>query len=156
MTSARSMQLMEAREEDDTNYLEPFIHACLLPLPNPFFASTEFVRHYLSLCDDMCTVPLILSRIGDILFLESRVLQLQSPFHVFGDLRGNMADLVSFSKALWPLGMHLTPGAFLFLGGYVGHGAYGLELLSYLFAEKVSHPEKVFLLRVGVFNANEE
>ena len=42
------------------------------------------------------------------------------------------------------------------LGGYVGHGTYGLELLSYLFAEKVSHPEKVFLLRVGDFNANEE
>ena len=147
---------MEAREEDDTNYQEPFIQACLRPLPNPFFASMECVRQYLSLCDDMCTAPLLPSRIGDILFLEPRVLPLQSPVHVFGDLRGNMADLVSFSKALWPLGMHLTPGTFLFLGGYVGRGAYGLELLSYLFAEKVSHPEKVFLLRVDVLDGSEE
>lgn len=48
---------------------------------------------------------------------------------------------------MWPLGMHLTPGTFLFLGDYVDRGLYGIEILTYIFAQKVMLPEKVFLLR---------
>ena len=54
---------------------------------------------------------------------------------------------MAFAKMMWPLGMHLTPGAFSFLGDYVDRGTYGLELLAYLFAQKIMLPEKVFLLR---------
>ena len=67
--------------------------------------------------------------------------------YVFGDFHGNMADLIAFSKLLWPLGMHLTPGSFLFLGDYVDRGQYSIEVLSYLFAQKIMLPDKVFLLR---------
>lgn len=66
---------------------------------------------------------------------------------MFGDFHGNMRDLLAFSKILWPLGMHLTPGSFLFLGDYVDRGAYSIEVLSYLFAQKIMLPDKVFLLR---------
>lgn len=48
---------------------------------------------------------------------------------------------------MWPLGMHLTPGTFLFLGDYVDRGLYGIEILAYIFAQKVMLPEKVYLLR---------
>lgn len=58
-----------------------------------------------------------------------------------------MDDLRLFSSTLWPLGIHLTPGIFLFLGNYVDYGAFSLELLSYLFVQKACYPEKVFLLR---------
>ena len=58
-----------------------------------------------------------------------------------------MDDLRLFAGTLWPLGIHLTPGIFLFLGNYVDYGAFSLELLSYLFALKASYPDKVFLLR---------
>lgn len=66
---------------------------------------------------------------------------------MFGDIHGNMTDLLSFAKNLWPLGMHLTPGSFLFLGDYVDRGMFSLEVLSYIFAQKIMLPEKVFLLR---------
>ena len=85
--------------------------------------------------------------IGRILSSEPRLLRLKSPSYVFGDFHGNMPDLMAFAKMMWPLGMHLTPGAFLFLGDYVDRGTYGLELLAYLFAQKSMRPEKVFLLR---------
>ena len=66
---------------------------------------------------------------------------------MFGDFHGNMADLSAFAKLLWPLGMHLTPGSFLFLGDYVDRGQYSIEVLSYLFAQKIMLPDKVFMLR---------
>ena len=75
------------------------------------------------------------------------MLKLQSPIYVFGDFHGNMRDLTEFSKILWPLGMHLTPGSFLFLGDYVDRGQYSIEVLSYLFAQKIMLPDKVFMLR---------
>ena len=78
---------------------------------------------------------------------EPRILKLKSPVYVFGDFHGNIADLVAFSKLLWPLGMHLTPGSFLFLGDYVDRGQYSIEVLSYLFAQKIMLPDKVFMLR---------
>lgn len=66
--------------------------------------------------------------VGEILMEEPRCLELKSPLYIFGDFHGNMTDLLSFSKVLWPLGMHLTPGSFLFLGDYVDRGSYSLEV----------------------------
>lgn len=132
---------------DDCSSQENFIQQCMLPLPSPFFSSMDFVCQFMHLCDSMCLASFFLSPLGDILTLESRVLRLQSPAYVFGDLHGSMDDLRLFSCKLWPLGIHLTPGIFLFLGNYVDYGAFSLELLSYLFAQKASYPDKVFLLR---------
>lgn len=66
---------------------------------------------------------------------------------MFGDFHGNLPDLLSFSNLLWPLGLHLSPGRFLFLGDYVDRGLFSIEVVSYLFALKILYPDKVYLIR---------
>lgn len=78
---------------------------------------------------------------------EPRVVFLQSPAYVFGDIHGNLEDLHFFSDNIWRLGMSLTAGSFLFLGDYVDRGLHCLECVAYLFAMKLQLPNKVFLLR---------
>jgi serine/threonine-protein phosphatase len=143
-----SSDILESfNDEGDSSYLEEMVQQCCRPLPNPFFTSADFVSQYLFLCDEMCTFYLCRSQSGHILASEPRLLRLQSPAYVFGDVHGNMQDLLAFGSTMWPLGMHLTPGTFLFLGDYVDRGLYGIEILTYIFAQKVMLPEKVFLLR---------
>lgn len=78
---------------------------------------------------------------------EPRVVFMQSPAYVFGDIHGNLEDLHFFSDNIWRLGMALTAGSFLFLGDYVDRGLHCLECVAYLFAMKLQLPAKVYLLR---------
>ncbi len=78
---------------------------------------------------------------------EPRCLRLQSPCHVFGDIHGNMEEIHFFSEMIWPKGVHLTPGKFVFLGDYVDRGMHSLECVAYLLAMKIRNPTKVYLLR---------
>ena len=89
----------------------------------------------------------IASKARHIFEREPRVVYVQSPAYVFGDIHGNLEDLHFFSDNVWRLGMSLTAGNFLFLGDYVDRGLSCLETVSYLLAMKVQMPQKVFLLR---------
>lgn len=75
------------------------------------------------------------------------MLELEGPTYIFGDIHGNLADLTFFQDHLWTLSMGLTAGTFLFLGDYVDRGQQGLEVVAYLFAQKIVCPEKLMLLR---------
>jgi diadenosine tetraphosphatase ApaH/serine/threonine PP2A family protein phosphatase len=102
-----------------------------------YLNSTEFARDILKLT----------AKVRHIFENEPRVTFLQSPCYVFGDIHGNLEDLHFFSDNLWRLGISLTAGNFLFLGDYVDRGMNCLECVAYLFALKLLHPDKVFLLR---------
>lgn len=78
---------------------------------------------------------------------EARVLRLESPAYVFGDVHGNLEDLHFFSDHIWKLGVPLLAGHLLFLGDYVDRGLQSLEVVAYLFALKVHQPRKVWMLR---------
>lgn len=82
-----------------------------------------------------------------ILEKEPRMLQVSSPVYIMGDLHGNYPDLMAFEQILWSLGLSLSPCSILFLGDYVDRGLFGVEIVAYLFAQKVKNPSKVFLLR---------
>ena len=69
-----------------------------------------------------------------------------SPCYIIGDIHGNIEDLLSMSKTLWPT-MPCVGSSFLFLGDYVDRGQWGLECALYLVAFKVLCPNKVTMLR---------
>lgn len=102
-----------------------------------YFWSRDFAQDFLCLCEYTKAI----------LREEPKMFNLRGPVHVFGDIHGNIEDLFFFRNKLWPTGMELTAGKFLFLGDYVDRGMNGLEVLTYLFASKVCVSHKIYLLR---------
>lgn len=102
-----------------------------------YLNSDQFAKDVFKLCQ----------KVRHILEREPRVVFLQSPTYIFGDIHGNLEDLHFFSDNIWRLGMSLTAGNFLFLGDYVDRGMSCLECTAYLLAMKLQLPNKVFLLR---------
>ena len=78
---------------------------------------------------------------------EPRVLKVQSPCIVFGDIHGNLSELMAYERKFWQndLAMHTTN--YLFLGDYVDRGLYSVEVSIYLFCAKLLAPTQFHLLR---------
>eukprot|EP00903_Cladosiphon_okamuranus_P010281 g9733.t1 len=72
---------------------------------------------------------------------ESNLVELDAPVMVVGDVHGQYFDLLNILKR-WRPDRNL-----LFLGDYVDRGQFSCEVILHLFALKLRHPTKVFLIR---------
>jgi hypothetical protein len=127
---------------EDRHPSQPYVQRILDMFQRPsaymdYLSSELFAKDLIKIC----------SKLRVVLEREPRVVFLQSPAYVFGDIHGNLEDLHFFSDNLWRLGMSLTAGNFLFLGDYVDRGMNCIECVAYLFAMKLQLPGKVFMLR---------
>ena len=77
---------------------------------------------------------------------EDRLVKVNSPAFVFGDINANLDDLLTFEKILWqPL--PIVSAHYVFLGNYVDKGQWGIECAIYLLSLKLISPMKFILLR---------
>ena len=139
ISTQRVLDNLDDNEPDRTN---PLIQRILDMFQKPsshldYLKSDLFAKDLLRLS----------AKVKTIFEREPRVVYLQSPCYVFGDIHGNLEDLHFFSDNIWRLGMSLTAGNFLFLGDYVDRGMNGPEVCAYLFAMKCLLPNKIFMLR---------
>ena len=95
-----------------------------------------------------------LKRILDILSIskrifseEQRVVKVTGPCLVFGDLHGNLSDVLYYEKLFWSRTPSLVEDSFVFLGDYVDRGLQSLEVYLYMIAMKVLIPDKFTVLR---------
>lgn len=85
----------------------------------------------------------LLSRARTVLQQDSMLLEIEGSVNIVGDLHGQFLDLMRIFESL---GRPPT-GRYLFLGDYVDRGSHSLETICLLLALKISHPDKIFLLR---------
>jgi hypothetical protein len=78
---------------------------------------------------------------------ESRILEINSPVYVLGDIHGNLTDLQFFRKTLWPAGPEVTAGDFLFLGDFVDRGRDSIPVIAYIMSMKILNPTKWHMIR---------
>ena len=79
-----------------------------------------------------------------VLQADATVVQALEPCVVFGDLHGQLRDLLLFFHAY---GLPGGKESFVFNGDFVDRGAHQLEVVGILFALKLVYPEQVWLVR---------
>ena len=91
----------------------------------------------------------VVKRAKDVFMKEPRVLDVPSPVVVFGDIHGNLPDLIRYQNHFWNKDFPTRSNGsnYLFLGDYVDRGASGVEVVIYLFCMKILAPNKMFLIR---------
>jgi len=90
-------------------------------------------------------VVFILTKLKEVLFTESNVIEVTSPITVCGDIHGQLYDLFQLFETVAPKGVQSTK--FLFMGDYVDRGGFSMETFAYLAAYKLKYPKQFFLLR---------
>lgn len=78
---------------------------------------------------------------------EPRIIKISSPCIVLGDIHGNLTDLRTYERSLWPKAPVCITSNYLFLGDYVDRGDFSIECILYLFSMKLISPKKFLLLR---------
>ena len=80
----------------------------------------------------------IIRKGGEILGKEANLLKIDGEVTIFGDVHGQLYDLIDIMKQI---GMpSQVNGKLLFLGDYVDRGSFGIEIVLLLFTLKQSYP----------------
>ncbi len=90
--------------------------------------------------------------IEKILEIEPLVISLKAPLKVYGNINGQLGDLMKlFEHFGVPCDRHLQGDiegfTYLFLGDYVDLGRYSVEVICLLFSLKLKFPDGIYLLR---------
>jgi diadenosine tetraphosphatase ApaH/serine/threonine PP2A family protein phosphatase len=94
----------------------------------------------LTLCDNVV----------EVLRLEDSLVEVSLPCRVYGDIHGQLLDLLEFFNAFsWPDKRRgdIFSMNYVFLGDFVDRGMYSCDVVSLLFSLKILYPTKIFLIR---------
>ena len=105
----------------------------LMTVPQEWYIFYKYLR---VLCNDLSAM----------LSTEKKLIKLNGPAVVVGDLAGSLPDLLRLEALFWQ-SFPVTSESLLFLGNYSGSAGFGIECLIYLFSLKLCLPNKVVLLR---------
>lgn len=78
---------------------------------------------------------------------ECRVVKVDAPCVIFGDIHGNLFDLLTYETNFWSTAPGSISGKFVFLGDYVDRGQQSLEVFLYLISMKCLFPDQIYMLR---------
>eukprot|EP00931_Biecheleriopsis_adriatica_P055384 TRINITY_DN32731_c0_g1_i1.p1 TRINITY_DN32731_c0_g1~~TRINITY_DN32731_c0_g1_i1.p1 ORF type:complete len:679 (+),score=132.65 TRINITY_DN32731_c0_g1_i1:162-2198(+) len=97
-------------------------------------------REFLMLCDTVV----------ELLRQEDSLVEVPLPCRVYGDIHGQLLDLLEFFNAFsWPDKRRgdIFSMNYVFLGDFVDRGAYSCDVISLLFSLKILYPTRIFLVR---------
>ena len=78
-----------------------------------------------------------------ILYGEPNTLNITAPINIFGDIHGQVSDMIHFLEMTG-----LPPNhKFLFMGDYVDRGNNSIEVCALLFSLKIMYPQHIYILR---------
>jgi len=110
-------------------------------LPNAGLLRKHLIREGKLSCG---AVKLLLQRCGDMLRKLPNVAHIQAPVVICGDLHGQFYDVLT----IFDLAGHPSTGTkYLFLGDYVDRGFFSSEIVLYLCALMLCHPDNIVMLR---------
>lgn len=89
----------------------------------------------------------LIEQMKKIAIATKRIVSVSSPVIVFGDLHGNLSDLLAYERIFWRMGPACATSNYLFLGDYVDRGEYSVEVVIYLMACKILAPDRFHILR---------
>lgn len=93
---------------------------------------------------------LLCDTVVEILRIEDSLVQVPLPCRVYGDIHGQLLDLLEFFNAFsWPDKRRgdIFSMNYVFLGDFVDRGNYSCDVISLLFSLKILYPTKIFLVR---------
>ncbi|CAJ1439387.1 unnamed protein product [Effrenium voratum] len=136
----------EYRREGGVQNLALRVVRSLMELSNQPVAEWRYNLQLVSARD----LLLLCDTVVELLRQEDSLVEVPLPCRVYGDIHGQLLDLLEFFNAFsWPDKRRgdIFSMNYVFLGDFVDRGAYSCDVISLLFSLKILYPLKIFLVR---------